>query len=265
MSTMSTTSADGTRITFDCVGQGPTLLLLGGPPTAGRDANRAVVEALAPHFTVVNFDRRGRGDSGDAPSYSPDREYEDLAAVLAAVDGPTCAYGTSAGAMFALEAVARGFPLIKLVLWEPPYIIQGARERPPADFADQLAGLIAAGRPGDAVERFFTVAIGLPDEFVAGMRRSPFWAPMEAAAGTLVYDAVMVGDYSLPADRLSTIAIPVLVADGGSASQPWLREAAAAVVDAVPGAQHQVIEGQPHNVAPEAIAPVVIDFLGARV
>src|SRR3712207_2242933 len=58
------TSSDGTTIAFDRLGDGSPLILVCGGST-DRMANTPLARLLAPHFTVLNYDRRGRGDSGD--------------------------------------------------------------------------------------------------------------------------------------------------------------------------------------------------------
>ncbi|HEY8482892.1 MAG TPA: hypothetical protein VIL71_24005 [Spirillospora sp.] len=73
------TSADGTRIAFDRLGHGPALVVIGGMFCA-RPATRELAALLADRFTVVNYDRRGRGASGDTPPYAVEREIEDLTA-----------------------------------------------------------------------------------------------------------------------------------------------------------------------------------------
>jgi hypothetical protein len=40
-------------------------------------------------------------------------------------------------------------------------------------------------------------------------------------------------------------------------------EAAQALARAIPHAQHRILEGQTHEVAPEAIAPVLVAFFNA--
>ena len=92
---------------------------------------------MAEHFTVYNFDRRGRGESGDNPEYAVDREFEDIQAVIAAAGGSVFCYGTSGGAIIALQAAARGLPITKLALWEPPYILPGTRTPIAADYRDR--------------------------------------------------------------------------------------------------------------------------------
>src|SRR6185503_3880700 len=73
-STMHTvTSKDGTRIGYDRLGSGPALILISAGPV-DRTATAPLAELLAARFTVINYDRRGRGDSGDSTDYALDRE-----------------------------------------------------------------------------------------------------------------------------------------------------------------------------------------------
>ncbi len=133
------------------------------------------------------------------------------------------------------------------------------RPRLPADTARIYTELVAAGRRGDAVEYFMAKVVGLSPEFVAEARKAPWWPAQEALAHTLAYDATIMGDYSLPTERVAAVAVPTLVLDGG-ASFPWIRKAAQAIADVIPDARHRTIEGQTHNVAAEAIAPVLEEF-----
>lgn len=193
----SRSGCDGTTIAFDQVGEGPAVIVVGGGPTT-RVVNTAVAELLAPSFSVLNYDRRGHGDSGDTPPFTVAREYEDLDALMTAAGGSAYVYGTSGGAMIALEAAARGLAITKLVVWEPPYVVDDTRPPVPADYLQQLVDLLAADRRGDMLELFFTRAANLPAEFVGPMRESPFWPAMEELAPTLVNDAMIIGDFSLP-------------------------------------------------------------------
>jgi alpha-beta hydrolase superfamily lysophospholipase len=251
-------SADGTSIAFDRLGDGPPVILMGGGPV-DRMANASLAELLAADLTVFNYDRRGRGDSGDTTPYAVDREYEDLAALIDEAGGSAMAYGTSGGAMMALEAAARGLPLTKLALWEPPFILPGSRQPVPADYEAQLRDLLAQNRRGDMVELFLTAAAGIPAPFVAGVRQSPFWPAQEAIAHALVYDAMIAGDFGLPSTRLATVDVPTLVIDGGAVD--WLSQAADAVADSLPNAERRTLAGQPHNVDAAVIAPAITEHL----
>lgn len=253
-------SKDGTTIAFDRLGEGPPVVLVCGGST-DRMSNSSLAALLAANFTVYNYDRRGRGDSGDAAPYAVEREVEDIDAVITAAGGSACLYGTSSGAALALEAAASGLPIEKLALWEAPFIIEG-RPRPPADTARIYTDLVTAGRRGDAVEYFMSKVVGLPDEFVAEARKAPWWQSQEALAHTLAYDATIMADYSLPTRQAASVKVPTLVMDGG-ASFGWMGETAQALAEAIPHAQRRTLEGQEHNVAPEAMALVLTEFFKA--
>lgn len=253
------TSKDGTAIAFERTGKGPAVVLVGGI-LGDRSQQAPLATLLAEDFTVFNYDRRGHGASGDTTPYAVEREIEDLEAIINESGGSAFVYGTSGCAVLALEAAAHGLAprMKKLAIWEPPYIVDDSRPRAPRDYQEQLTELLSAGRRGDMVELFFTKAVGLPVEFVAQMRQAPFWAAQESLAHTLIYNAMIMGDFSLPTERIATVNIPILVIDGGEA--PWLSHAAQAVADVLPNAQRRTLKGQPHNVSPEAIAPVLIEF-----
>jgi pimeloyl-ACP methyl ester carboxylesterase len=252
------TSKDGTAIAFDRAGDGPPVVLIAGGPS-DRSGNAQLAGLLAPHFTVYNYDRRGRGDSGDRLPYAVDREYEDLAAVIAEAGGSAALIGNSGTGNVALEAAARGLPVSRLALWEPPFILEGSRPAVPIDWGQRVGELVSAGRPGDALAYWMTTVIGVPAEVVASMRPAPFWSAMEPNAHMLVRDAALLGDFSLPAERLATVAVPTLVLDGGE--MPWLSQGVRALVEVLPNAQHRTLAGQPHGIPMEVLVAEVRDFL----
>ncbi len=253
------TSQDGTKIAFDQIGQGPAVVLVCGG-SVDRGSNAGLAAALAPHFTVYNYDRRGRGDSGDTPPYAIAREVEDIAAVIDAAGGSAYLYGISSGAALALHA-AQQLPdkVTRLALYEPPYILEGTRPRPPADTARIFSDFVAAGRRGDAAEYFMVHVVGLPQEFADQARKEPWWSAQEAIAHTLAYDATVMGDYSLPTDLAASVTTPTAVIVGG-ASWDWMQAAGQALAKALPHGEYGVIEGQTHNVDPAALAPVLTTF-----
>ena len=253
------TSADGTRIAYERAGSGaPVILVCGG--SVDRSSNAPLAALLAKHLTVFNYDRRGRGDSGDAAPYAVQREIEDLAAMIDVAGQRAFVYGSSSGAALALEAAASGLPIAKLVLWEPPYMVDDDMPRPPANQAGHYRELVAAGRRGEAVEFFMSKVVGLPPEFVAQARQAPWWPAQEALAHTLAYDAEIMGDYSLPAQRVAAVTMPTLVMSG-TASFPWIGRTAVALANMLPHGQHCSLEGQTHDAAAEAIAVAMLDFL----
>jgi pimeloyl-ACP methyl ester carboxylesterase len=254
------TSKDGTTIAFDRTGKGSPVILVSGGST-DRMANAPLAELLASDFTVFNYDRRGRGPSGDTPPYAVEREVEDIDAVISAAGRSAFLYGTSSGAVLALDAAASGLAITKLALWEPPFILD-ENARPPADQVEQYDKMIAEGRRGDAVEYFMTKVVGLPPEFATQARSAPFWKAQEDLAHTLAYDAIIMGDYSLPTERAAAVKAPTLVI-AGAASFPFMRETAQALAEALPNGQTRILEGQEHNVDPAVLAPALAQFFNA--
>lgn len=254
------TSKDGTTIAFDQLGKGSALILVGGAfQHRAIDPRTAQLAALlAPHFTVFHYDRRGRGDSSDTAPYAIEREVEDLDALINQAGGSACVFGMSSGAVLALEAVARGLAVRKLALYEPPFNLDSHARAAAKNYARQLAALLAEGRRGDAVALAMTT-FGAPAEAVAGMRQTPIWSVFESVAPTLAYDNAIMGDGSVPADRLASITVPTLMLDGG-ASPEFMRDAAQAAANALPNAQRCTLAGQTHDVAPDILAPVLIEF-----
>lgn len=252
------TSADGTTLAYEQHGDGRPLVVIGGAAT-DRSGSAGLVDTFAPDFTVFSFDRRGRGDSEDTLPYAVDREIEDLAALLDAAGGSAHVLGASSGAALALLAAARGLPVRRLVLWEPPYMLDEAA-RPRSGAAAAIERLVAEGRRGDAVEYFMTQVVGMPPEVVAKARTQPTWAAQEKLAHTLAYDDRILGDYAVPVDEAAEIAVPTLILTGAK-SMPFFRPTAEALAEAIPDARAEILEGQAHVADPKVLAPVVKAFL----
>ena len=258
-----TKSADGTVIAYDRTGDGPPLIVAVG---AFCDRRSFVPpENLTSRFTVYTYDRRGRGDSGDTQPYSPDREVEDLAAVVsAAVSGPgsaVYAFGHSSGGALVLRAAAQGVPLTAVASYEAPFVIPGTREVV-QDPADRIREMVAAGRRGDAVRYWMTSVVAAPPQVVTMMEGSPAWPALEALTHTLPYDIALTGDQGIPA-WLAAIAMPVLVLGGGT-SPDWFHRTVRETAAVIPGAELVMMEGYDHGVPPEVVAPVLTEFfLGA--
>lgn len=256
-----TTSADGTTIAYDRIGSGPALVLVDGALCSrAQGPMPELAGLLQDEFTVYTYDRRGRGDSGDTQPYSPEREVEDLAAVVAEAGGSAYAYGSSSGAALLLRAAAAGVPITRLIAFEPPFVVDDSRKPIPADWVEQLA----AREPGQAVKYFMTKGIGLPGFMVALMRLMPAWKGMTAVAHTLPYDAKVVGGNCfgkpLDASQWESIKAPTLIVNGGK-SPAWMRTSVAALAQAVPNARHEVIPGQNHLIKATAITPAIRTFL----
>lgn len=253
-----TRSDDGTSIAFDRDGEGPALVLVVGA-FCDRATSERLATMLAPQFTVLRYDRRGRGSSGDAGPYAVEREIEDLEAVVAAAGGPAFVFGHSSGAVLALEAVIEGLPVTRLVAYEPPYIVEGTRARP-VRLAERVSQLLLAGERSEAAELFLLEGPESPPEVVTMMKGAPVWSRFEALAHTLPYDLAIVGDQRVPVERLATVDVPTLVLSGAESPQ-WARDAVESVASAMPHSEHLVLEGQSHNAADDVVAPVLTSFL----
>ena len=254
-------SKDGTIIAFDRSGKGPAVILVGGAfQHRAIDPKTAQLAALlVQHFTVFYYDRRGRGASLDTQPYAIEREIEDLETLINEAGGAAFVFGMSSGGVLALDAAARGLAIKKLALYEPPFNSGEESARQASEsYTRQLTDLLSEGRRGDAVVLAMTTW-GAEASAIAGMRRTPIWPLFEAVAPTLAYDNAIMGDGSVPAERLASITVPTLVIDGG-ASPAFMHNAAQAAAHAFPNAQHRRLPGQTHDVAPETLAPVLMDF-----
>lgn len=252
-------SRDGTTVAFDRSGSGPAVVLVDGAMCSRTSGPMpALARELAPSCAVYTYDRRGRGDSGDTAPYAVAREVEDLAAVIEEAGGSAYVYGISSGAALVLEAAASGLPIIKLALYDPAFTAEAGDPQEKKAYSHRLGELLAAGRRGDAVELFLTT-VGVPPQAVAAMRQQPVWALSEAIAPTLGYDDAVLGDGTVPREKAARVAVPVLVLDGEASPAP-LRHASTATAEALPHGRHQTLSGQGHDVAPEALAPVLREF-----
>ena len=259
------TSKDGTAIAYDQAGNGPPLVLVDGALNSRAfGLNGPLAAVLADRFTVITYDRRGRGGSGDTPPYAVQREIEDLAAIIDAAGGQACVYGISSGAGLALEtACAVPAKVAKLALYEPPFVVDNSRPPVPADAVQQVTGLLARGRRGAAVKLFLREDAQVPAMGVALMPLMPAWGKLKALVHTLPYDlTIMAGGQQgrpLPPGRWAALTAPTLVMAGGK-SPAWLQNAAQALAYALPGASHRTLPGQTHIVKAKPLTPVLADF-----
>ncbi|WP_127793102.1 alpha/beta fold hydrolase [Agromyces sp. LHK192] len=261
-------SADGTGIAYSAWGDGDPIVIIDGATAyrANTPENAEAAELLADRFRVVAYDRRGRGDSADTPPYAVEREWEDLAAVIAdAGNGrPVTVFGWSSGGLLALNAVQAGLEVARLALFEPPVIVDAARPPLPADYVERLDAAVAEGRPGDAVALFMTAAAGLPEDMVDGMRSAEFWPSLEAIAHTIAYDGRQVGDTMsgrpLRDGLWDRVGVPVLVMHGAD-TWPHLASGAEAVARHLPSATLRVVPGENHTTTPDVLAHALRGFV----
>lgn len=254
-----TQSADGTTIAFTSVGAGPAIVLaLGAFNDSASGAPLAA--ALADEYTVISYDRRGRGASGDTQPYAVEREVEDLAAVVEAADGSAAVFGHSSGALLALRAAASGVPITHLALYEPPLNLDPGWPARARELTGAIKKLLAEGKRGDAVELFQTDVIGMPVEVVEQLRQAPFRPGLEAMAHTLVYELVITGEPDWQGEAAQT-AVPALLIVGGD-SPPFMHRAAEALRGALPNGDEAVLPGQTHHIDPVVTASALKTFFG---
>ncbi|HTV71003.1 MAG TPA: alpha/beta hydrolase [Rhizobiaceae bacterium] len=252
-------SADGTRIAYQRLGSGPALILAAGL-LCDRETLHELAAVLAKDFTVFNFDRRGRGQSGDTKPYAVAREIEDVAALIDAAGGRASLYGHSSGAGLMLLATAAGLQAEKLILHEPPYGGDDEASRESAKgLAEQIRDALRLAKGDEAVRMFFA-ATGMPDEFVDMLAGDP---KRRALAQTMTNDFEVMGEFEgggIPEALARSIAVPTL-AIAGSESPDFFRETAERLERLLPNGRLEILDGHDHGAAAGVVAPVVARFL----
>lgn len=257
-------SADGTPISYERTGSGPSVVLVDGA-FCGRafGPSRKLAGELSSSFTVYFYDRRGRGDSGDTKPYAVQREIEDLAAVLAAAGDTPYVYAISSGAALALEAAAAGIGIRKLAIFEAPYTGVGTADGVPEDHGARLDELLAENMRGAMVSYFLVEMINLPAFVPLLLRLIPgVWKHQTAAANTLPYETKVLNNFIAPLERLTAISVPTRVMVGGKAAAV-MAAAQSDIAGSIPGAEHRVLAGQTHQVSEKAVAPQLVEFFTA--
>ncbi len=260
------TSSDGTTIAFERSGSGPVLVLVAQALSDRRD-NRKFAALLSESFTVVNYDRRGRGASTDAGQWAVAREVDDIEALIDAHGGTALVFGASSGGVLALDAAA-ALPskVAGVVVFEAPVIVDDQRPPVPRELADRIAGLIGEGRRSQAVTEFMKTALGASGFMVGATKLMvPIWRSMVAMAPTTVYDlrlcAGLQDGQPLTTSRWEGLGAPVLVLVG-SKGDAFMRTGAAALAAHL-GAEHEVVAGAHHAtpmMKPSLLQPTVEGF-----
>jgi len=260
------TSKDGTRIAFEKVGSGPAVILVNGAMSYRRAFDTTLedlAELLSKDFTVYDFDRRGRGESGNTEPFTKVREIEDIQALVAEAGGEAMLVGFSSGGCVTLETTAVTPGVTKAFVYEVPFIVDDARE-PLPDYYGHTSKLVAEGKIDELIEYFIVEVAGIPAEFVGGIKQDKaMWDRMRAIAPTIPHDAAFMGEFMkgkpLPAGYWDKVKVPVLVGDGG-ASPAWMHNAAEALGKALLHASRETFEGQTHSFDPRVLAPGIIEF-----
>ena len=259
-------SKDGSRIAYDRYGAGPRVILVGGALSYRRFKKmEELAKLLAERFTVINYDRRGRGDSTEVKPFALEREIEDLAALIDAADGSASLWGWSSGGALALRAAAAGIGVERLSVYEVPFMVTPEAKRPTPDYGERLDELVAAGDRSGAVTHFMRNSMGIPAPFVALMRLMPMWKELKATAHTLPYDWAALGTHTmygapLNPEEWAAVTTPTLVMTGAK-SPSVLQQGSRALAEVLPNAELRVLEGVSHNPKMKLLAPVVVEFL----
>ena len=259
------TSRDGTPIAIFSSGTGPPLVLVHGA-TADHTTFRVVGPMLAASFTVHAIDRRGRGASGDAPTYAIQREFEDVAAVaeMLAVGsaGAVAVVGHSYGGRCALGAALLTDAVGSVVSYEGAPTPAGVTYHPPGIEA-RLRALLDAGDRDGALATFLAEVVGMSPAALDAYRADPVWPIRAAAAGTILRELEAEADPSASVDALGHVRQPVLQILGGD-SLPVFRSATIALDARLPDSRIIIIDGArhaAHHTHPDAFVRAVRDFL----
>ena len=255
-------SPDSTRIACNSRGSGPHLLLVHGTGAQGAFW-RPVRPALEAAFTVHAMDRRGHGESGDAPHYAIEREYEDVAACIRAFGPePVDVMAHSFGALCVLGARRMGARVRRLVLYEPPIPAPDAPYYA-GEIIPTMAAAIAAGDAAEALSLFLTGVHGMRPEDVARLRRLASWRGQLASAPRLMRELAAVHGFRFEPAEYTDWQIPTLLLLGGD-SPPQYRATAAMLHAGLPGSRIGFLPGQSHDAvraAPAMFVDAAVRFL----
>jgi pimeloyl-ACP methyl ester carboxylesterase len=263
------TSQDGSTIAYDRYGTtGPVVILVTGALGFRKFKKlEQLAELLSAHCTVINYDRRGRGDSTEAGPFSLQREIEDIEALIDANGGRASLWGWSSGGALALRAGAALDGVERVSVYEVPFMVEPGLKHPTPDYAQRIDELVAEDDRAGLVKHFMRNAIGMPAPLVALMKLMPMYKDLKANAHTLGYDWAALGAhtmYGAPLDPQEWANVPKAQVVHGSKSPQTLQQGSKALAEVLPDAQLEVLDGVSHNVDMEKLAPVLAAFLGAR-
>jgi pimeloyl-ACP methyl ester carboxylesterase len=253
-------SKDGTIIGFRRSGSGPPLLLVHGT-TADHSRWAPISPHFEQHFTVYAMDRRGRGESGDAPDYDIMREAEDVAAMVDAIGEPVFLLGHSYGGVCSLEASLLTDEVSRLILYEPP--ISTSLPMYPPGVPDQMQALIDNNEWESALEMFFREVVKMPEHEFQAYRQLPVWKVRVRLAPTIPRELAIDRTYHFQAERFGNHQVPTMLLLGGD-SPPFFQQAIRLVDSTLSNSQVVILPGQQHiamDTNPELFVKEVFQFL----
>jgi len=251
-------SKDDTMISYDCEGEGPTLLIVHGG-TGDRTRWTPLFPLFASQFTVCAMDRRGHGESEPGSNYSLQKEFEDVLAVVNSRPGPVFVLGHSIGGVFALQAALLTNKISKLVLYEPPL-----QDGDHTAVADQMEKMIQSGKREQALETFLKEIVQVSPKEIEMMKARPTWPKRVASIDIQIREIRALSKYSFDAERITKLKTPTLLLAGGNTPSPQLKQATELLMNTLPNRTLIVFEGQEHNAMdtiPQRFAEVVSKFL----
>jgi pimeloyl-ACP methyl ester carboxylesterase len=251
-------SHDGTSIAYDKKGQGPVLIQVLGALNR-RSQGKKLTDLLSDRFTVVSYDRRGRGDSTDTQPYTTNKEVADIDALIDELGGKAHLYGHSSGCILALMAAKDlSDKVVSLALYELPYNADPVAQAAAEAYRKELKRLLDEDKRGDAVA-LFVKSVGVTDKQIAAMERLPMWKGLTAMAPTLAYDTIELME-QYPKLDIKHIDTESLVMYGAK-SPDFMGKTAQELSKTMPHVQLRSLEGQGHDVKADALAPILAEFL----
>jgi pimeloyl-ACP methyl ester carboxylesterase len=254
-------SRDGTPIAFEKTGNGPPLVLVHGSTSDHDTAYRFVIPMLERYFTIHAMDRRGRGDSGDGPSYGLERELDDVLAVIESAGDYVNLFGHGFGALLALEASRLSQNVRKLALYEGGITVSRSTVYPPGAI-ERMENFLADGNRDGVVVTFMRDIINMSTDDLSVLRSQPRWLERLKNAHTIPRELHADRDYPFNPARFAGLQIPVLILVGERSPEADQTDAEA-LAAALPNARLEVLPGQGHaamHTAPEMFISVVGDF-----
>ena len=257
-------SKDGTRIAVECMGKGPSLLIVHGG-TGDRSRWKPLLPLFASHFTVCAMDRRGHGASEAGANYSLTKEPQDVVAVVNSVNsgaGSVFVLGHSLGGVCALEAAFLTKKISKLVLYEPPL-----QDLDHTAVADRMEKMIRAGEREQALLTFLREIVMLSPNEIAAMKRQAAWPGRVSGIDIQIREIRALSKYRFDGKRMKTLEMPTLLLTGSKTASPQLKQAIHSLMNTLPKRTLVVFEGQEHNAMdkiPQQFAETVMKFLSSE-